>query len=118
MIRRVWRGVALGVAGTLIVVLGVLAARAAFQPSLTDADLAYCAAHADVVAHRWANQGAPGTIDPTADVALIAGYYRGDPAATLRLADHSYSGNSPGESARTDRIDGPLTDACRALTHP
>jgi hypothetical protein len=63
-------------------------------------------------------RGAPGTIEPTADVALIAAYYRGDQAATLRLADHSYSGNSPGESARTDRIDGPLTDACRALTHP
>jgi hypothetical protein len=109
--------VALGVAGTLLVVLGVLGTRAAFQPSLTDADLAYSAAHADVVAHRWARQGAPGTIDPTADIALIAGYYRGDQTQIAVLASRSYAGTFPGELARTDRIDGPLTDACRALTH-
>jgi hypothetical protein len=106
------------VTGTLLVVLGVLATRAALEPSLTDADLAYCAAHADVIAHRWASRGAPGTVDPTADVALIAGYYQRDQAATLRLAGRSYSGNFPGTEARTDRIDGPLADACRALTHP
>jgi hypothetical protein len=52
MIHGVRRGVALGVAGTLLVVLWVLGTRAAFQPGLTDADLAYCAAHAGVIAHR------------------------------------------------------------------
>jgi hypothetical protein len=118
MIRGVRRGVALGVAGTLLVVLGVLGTRAAFQPGLTDTDLAFCAAHADVVAHRWASQGVPGTIDPTADVALIAGHYRGDQAQIAVLASRSYSGTFPGERARTDRIDGPLESACRALTHP
>jgi hypothetical protein len=51
-------------------------------------------------------------------VALIAAYYRGDQAQIAVLASRSYSGTFPGERARTDRIDGPLESACRALTHP
>lgn len=113
-----WKGVALGVLGTLAVVLAVQVSQVVAQPKLTQADRTYCAAQATVIADMWAREGTPGTIDPHREVALIAGYYGGDLGASARLAALSYGDNFDGVSAHTDRIDGPLTGACRALTYP
>lgn len=114
----VGRGFAIGVGGTLVVVLGVMVGVALGQPQPPTTDRAYCAEHADIIADMWAWYGAPGTIDPAADVSLIAGYYRGDADAIGRLASQSHSDDFPGELAQRDRIDGPLTQFCLALRRP
>lgn len=111
--KVLWMGIGAALAISLTDAGSALA-----QPALTDVDLAYCAAHPDIVADMWRERRTDLAFDLRSEVANIAGYFRHNRLATVALGAKTCPDDNWGEQAPTDGVDDQLPAARRALTHP